>query len=68
MDEDLKTIEDALGFGEPLTREMKEELAQVCVRLLGGFLKDVRRIADAQEKLASCVGRTGTGSVLKTFP
>ena len=62
MDEDLKIIEEALGADVGLPADHpKMVLGLAILRLLGGFLKDVRRIAAAQEKLASCVHQNANG-------
>jgi hypothetical protein len=57
MDDDLKRLAQLLSHPEP----NQEDLILVGVSLLGGFLTDIRRIADAQERLASTVipGRLG---------
>jgi hypothetical protein len=46
MDEDLNLLGDLLTEDGPMTRDQKERAATAALRLLGGFLKDVRSIAD----------------------
>lgn len=49
MDEDLKTIGDALGDVD-MDMDRKVELGHAVVRLVGGLLKDIHRIADVLEE------------------
>lgn len=58
MDEDLKIIEALLAdFDRPLDDEDKRTIIHCSLKLLFGFLKDIRRIADAQERIAAATER-----------